>query len=337
MSNNLSIQITSRKRSGNTLNALKEIAEQKAKELEKTELNTKKALVENLTKRKASSTRLSTRKVNEKVSNYQKNLINTKDYFITECVRKALPFDLSNISDEELLEQIKLVKEDIFSGVISENKLLEPTYIKNTLTEESNILVDIGAAQGVNTPLKLAKGVLAANATLLSNCDKCVDDTGRSLAINILDTAVMYGDASEKLAQPKKLKDFVTAKNSQLLINDITTRFSEQVKITVADNILTDKRQREFQETRYENLSESTTQLRQLQDRRKQQHYSLLEELFKNASVLQESYGAEKVDYMNEAVFQLTILETYRLLECVEKDNTQIIVSLRSKRKNLSN
>ena len=337
MPNNLSIQITSRKRSGNTLNALKEMAERKARESEKTELNTKKALIENLTKRKASSTRLSTRKVNEKVSNYQKNLINTKDYFITECVRKALPFDLSNISDEELLEQIKLVKEDIFPDVISENKLLEPTYIKNTLTEESNILVDIGAAQGVNTPLKLAKGVLAANATLLSNCDKCVGDTGNSLAVNTLDTAIMYGDATEKLTEPKKLKDFVTAKNSQLLINGITTRFSEQVKITVADSILTDKRQREFQETRYENLSESTTQLRQLQDKRKQQHYSLLEELFKNASVLQESYGAEKVDYMNEAVFQLTILETYRLLECVEKDNTQIIVSLRSKRKNISN
>ena len=50
MPNNLNIQITSRKRSGNTLNTLKEMAEQKARELEKTELNTKKALVENLTK-----------------------------------------------------------------------------------------------------------------------------------------------------------------------------------------------------------------------------------------------------------------------------------------------
>lgn len=268
----------------------------------------------------------STRMLREKNTALQKALNEATDCFVTDVVRKAVPFELNNVSNEELLEQIKAVR-DQYSELLHENAVLTPAVAPAGLdlarSDHVSLFIGIGSQtkQAQQTADRLARNVLT-----LQGLSYIKDKTPISFCYNNLDSQIAYGDASEAMTNSPLSSTLV----------QLTGVFSSQVRSRLGNALREDADKQQFSESV---LLEGKTGVALDIAKRKlarQSKPSLLEEVFKTTKILNESTGANPEDYMNESVFVTAILETYNILGCIKMDMNQVSETLYKKRKAFS-
>ena len=254
-------------------------------------------------------------------------------------LREAVPFDLSNVSDAELTEQVKLFK-DTHAGIINEASLVQPTGVGGVDIESPTaVALFIGGQSSalqtkdgikVRTPAQLAKDILSVNAACSVNGHK---DANISTVLNVIDTSFCYGSEAEKRLDNKTDTQIGLSAVFEKSLASAGKQLGEAVRSRIAAALNEDAKAKMISdEDRYSGLSEAVVERMKLRERRKTKKVSLVEEVFKTVSVLNESHGATQADYLNEAVFQVAILEAYALLGCVDKTADQIALALHAKR-----
>lgn len=246
---------------------------------------------------------------------------------VARIVTESMPMSLEHLTEQELIEQIEIVKNDMFDGII-DSSLIEcavPNLQSKTLgmLETKSYLEDTDG-----TPVSLLKKIIAVNAKEKYKSGENTKNATLYNNIKINSASNDMPDSPEKLQQ---LSTFIADTTSSILgvySKHIQTKCSNCISNDMADNSDKDK---------YEGLSEAVISMRKSKDRRKTQTVSVSKELFKTVSVLNESHGATASDYLNESFFQLCILESYRLLEAVPYTDLEIADKLRKKRAKFSN
>lgn len=332
--------IISRNKNDELRRAFAEESQFKAQEAARIEKEKRQTLKENVANSGTLTTSRSSRLVNSKTALFNTLMERFKDEFVTQVVMEALPFDFPKTVHEELKEQIKFIRDDIFSGFINESTLTEPYFIKS-LNENTNILVALGGAKGKDVKgTDLARATITANATFLARDLSGYKDAGKAQGVNLIDINTKVGDQAKLMdridSAVAELRDGL-GDEAGALFKDLVSTFGREVKDRIARAVITDKELRESEANRYTGLSESSIELRRKRDNKKQKHYSLLEELYKTNNILQETAGASSEDYLHESLLQMAVLETYKLFECVTQSDEMIIATLKKRRRHLGN
>lgn len=245
------------------------------------------------------------------------------DTFVSEIVRGAVPFDLSHISQQELVEQIRAVK-DTYGEIINEAAIATPVPTPSgfdiQVPDHVSNFISIGAQDAQSN---MIADRLARNVLTIQGLSYIKDKTPISFAYSNVDTYSSVGGEAEA----------VSKNPNSACLRRLTAVCSSEVRRRVGGALKEDADKREIPDSL---LLEGKTGVaydkakRNLERNRKP---SLLEEVFKTTKVLQESTGASEEDYLNETVFVTAILETYNALNCLTKNMDQVSEILYKKRK----
>lgn len=333
------IERTSAKRSSDTLTFLQKANEERISQRQKEQDESRKSLSEAspiFSGRNISSRLLA--KKNKVLS----ELCETFDRsVITRIVRESLPFDLSHISDQELNEQIALVESTIFENAVRVHDKQRIMLPKKNLDGKNDLYVHLGLDDS-QQPGVLVNKMAGAIATLKvqNHLKQNEREAGRMDAYNNLDTVdtkdIEFHKSMTTPNEDGEVSDGGLSEACMHVLDKLVYAVAAKVKTKVGKDLLEDSRHNEYMETFTEGLTESAAAIAKQREMRKPTRISLLEELFKNATTLQESVGANQEDYMNETIFQYTILEAYKILDRVTKSDEEIASQLRLQRMHLT-
>lgn len=259
----------------------------------------------------------------QKLFEHQKQYNVEAQNFIVEMVRQACPIDLSGVGLEELTQQVAFVK-DTYSEIINEaTPFAVVTGVPAGIDtgSPSQVALILGGANK-ETGINLARKVLSVKAAY--GCRQTAD-AGISVGLNVIDTAITNIDptATDKAS--------VDAMYEQVF-SKLAGMFSKEVRQRVATNLKEDADRMLISDSELlEGLSELASKKMQ-RDLRKRQP-SLLNEVFLTTKVLNESSTATDEDYLNEAVFVSTVLESLNVLGMIDKNLPDIQLALSKKRR----
>lgn len=260
---------------------------------------------------------------------------------ITRIVRESLPFDLSHISDQELNEQIALVESTVFENVVKVHSKQHIMLPKKNFEGKNEIYLHLGLDDSQQPGVLVSKMSGAMAALKVQNHLKGNErEAGRMDAFNNLDTVdtrdIEFHKSMNTPIEDSEVEDGSLSEACMCVLDKLVYAVASKVKSKVGKDLLEDSRHNEYMETLTEGLDESAAAIAKQREMRKPTRISLLEELYKNNTTLQESLGANQEDYMNETVFQYTILEAYKVLNRVTKSDEEIASQLRLQRMHLT-
>lgn len=320
------LQTTSKKRSANMQNFLAEKASKKyTEEMELEEQVRKDAklhtFIPNMGKRKSAMV------TGEKQKATTTAVKNATAMVVARIVTESMPMSLEHLTEQELIEQIEIVKNDIFDGII-DSSLIECS-VPNLQTKTLNILEMKSYLEDVDgTPVSLLRKVIAVNA---KEKYKSGENTKHATLYNNIKINSSNSDMPDSPEKLQQLSNFIADTTGSILgvySKHVQTKCTNCINKDMTDTSEADN---------YEGLSEAVISMRKSRNRRKTQTVSISKELFKTVSVLNESHGATPTDYLNESFFQLCILESYKLLDAVPYSDIEIADKLRKKRAKFSN
>jgi hypothetical protein len=265
----------------------------------------------------------SSRTLRQKNADLMNAMQEAADYFVASVVRQAVPFDLSNIGAQELVEQIRAVK-DQYNEILNESTICTPVPTPNGL----NLQVPDHVANFIGIGVQDAQaGVvadrLARNVLTVQGLSYIKDKTPISFAYNNVDTQCAVGSEAEACVDsPLKTS----------LVN-LTAAFSGEVRKRLGTALREDAEKREYSDAVLLEGKEGVPLVKARRKLDRARKHSLLEEVFKTTKVLNESSGATEADYLNESVFVTAILETYNTLNCISKNMDDVAMTLYKKRK----
>ena len=332
MTDRFDLQFTSSKRSTNTTKFLNEAAKEAvlaAEELEKTnrEEARDKTFIPNMRARQ------STAIVTDKQVASKAAVKNATSMVVAKIVMESMPIDISHVGLDELREQIEAVLNDTLSNIV------DTSLFEGTVHLHSPMVKQLDSAESIKNYLEINDA--SGNATSLLRKVVSVIARDQYKGGKTTTNATLYNNMSivAKADEPKTPEDM---KNLSSFINDTSTNitgvYSKFIKEKCRVNLSKDMKDKSITEAdQYSGLSETVIAIRKGKERKKNLNSSIGQELFKTISVMQESHGATANDYLNEAFFQMCILETYKLLECVTLNDADIAFELRNKRAKFSN
>lgn len=248
-----------------------------------------------------------------------------KDYLIAAIVRQACPVPISeeSVSDEELIQQIAFVK-DQMPGVFNESSL-------DYSPQSAELVVDvaIGKMQSA-TPNKLAQGVLSFKTG--SDFNALSSGVQRSIAMNNIDVATTLGDTRPENNLYEDDTFYSSIRNSLLL--SVSGNVKDAVLRRTKAEIERVRNTRLFNEdVMTEGLTAFESDRIRRQITREARKPNVMAELFTNVRVFNETVAdTESENFLNEAVFQATVLEAHAVLGMVELKEEALCIALKKAR-----
>lgn len=243
---------------------------------------------------------------------------------LTKIIREACPVDISEVSDYELTEQINFVR-DTFTEIINENAIvtrLAPVSSGLGINAHPMTMVlDIGGAK--NGTVRPAEMIRAMASVVTDQTVRVTLQDHQHNSVNVIDTDVKNGN--DAYTMERCLADF----------SNFTTPFAKVVQTAVLTSLREDMKNRELAKENmlYEGMSAAARQKTEAAMRSSQKS-TLLSEVFATVKTLNEDTSTSSAeDYLNEAVFNTTVLETLKQLNMITMTQPEIALKLQQKRK----
>jgi hypothetical protein len=252
--------------------------------------------------------------------------------FIAEVVKQACPVDLSHVPLEEMVHQIAEVRET-FKSVITENPDIWQTPIPDAGTKTA--VMSLGNANGDCTAVDMIK----AMGTVCAQFDKLGrTQTGSEAkdtiigAANFMDTFIAKGNDEHAIFTPQfeqfrqsLMGSLADNARSKVVMSIKQDREIASQKQTIVENCLTEDVQG-IARVKFEK------EVKDLDARP-----NILREVFNSVKLFNEHETGDSQDYMNETVFNLTVLEVLNELGEVKGKADDICLQLRKDRRSFLN